>query len=343
MDKLVTIAIASYNNAPYIERCIDSVIQQSYRNLEILIVDDGSKDNTLSIIERYKEDKRVRILSKENGGLSSVRQMGMENAKGEYISFIDADDYLKPFYVESMVKKIVADDSDVCVCSTQFVDTNGIELPQETLSFYCKESERPYLTAASVLGDVKDALWYKLLLSDSWNKLYRMSTIRSTGVSFKIPKGLNGTDYLFNTLLAVHELKYSTIAETGYVHVIYSSSAVHRKNKDIQKTYQIIIHELIEESKKLNSYNNIKRRIIVEYFVSLMSAYDDLYKESNDYKEVLRSFKICRDRHLDYVKTENIETCKVNEMPTKKTKIFLVLHNYLHGLLPLYFLILKRA
>ena len=102
-DTLVTIVIASYNNSKYIARCLDTVVHQTYNNLEIIIIDDGSTDNTKVICQRFMIDRRVHFLEKQNGGLSSSRQLGLEQANGVYISFIDADDYLTPRYVEDFV------------------------------------------------------------------------------------------------------------------------------------------------------------------------------------------------------------------------------------------------
>lgn len=341
MNHIVTVSIASYNNAPYIERCIESVLGQTYRNLDILIVDDGSKDDTLERLEKYKTEEKVRIITKENGGLSSVRQKSLEEATGDFICFIDADDYLMPSHVESMVKKIVADESDVCVCSTRFVNADGLDLAKESLPFKCKDSKTPYISSVLFLGDVKNALWYRLLLSDSWNKLYRLSSLRKTGVSFKMPKGLNGTDYLFNTLLAVHELKYSTIASAGYVHVIYPSSAVHRKNKRIQESYQIIIRELIKECESVGKYGQMKKRITVEYYSTLMSSYKDVLDDAQNYREVKKKFTECLNRHNDFIKREHIETSMISDMPTKELKGFVICHKYIHGVLPFYFAIVN--
>ena len=342
MNQIVTVSIASYNNAPYIERCIESVLGQTYRNLDILIVDDGSKDDTLERLEKYKTEEKVRIITKENGGLSSVRQKSLEEATGDFICFIDADDYLMPSHVESMVKKIVADESDVCVCSTRFVNADGLDLAKESLPFKCKDSKTPYISSVLFLGDVKNALWYRLLLSDSWNKLYRLSSLRKTGVSFKMPKGLNGTDYLFNTLVAVHGLKYSLTSNEGYVHVIYPSSAVHRKNKKLQTSYQIVIHELIKECESVGEYDQMKKRITVEYYSSLMSTYNDVLNDAHTYKETKQMFAACNASHKEFVKNENIELCEINELPTKSLKGFVMCQKYFQGLLPFYFYLVKE-
>ena len=204
MNVLVTVAIASYNNAPYIKRCIESVLAQTYQNLEILIVDDGSKDNSLEIVEKYKDDSRVRIVSKENGGLSTVRQFSIDHAKGEFVCFIDADDYLQDNYVEVMLKKLLADNSDVCVCSTRFENKDSSYIENASLFWKNIDSLTPYRSTPSFLSGIDGHEYNNLHLSDSWNKMYRLSSIRNSGVKFCMPKELNGSDSLFNLLLALH-------------------------------------------------------------------------------------------------------------------------------------------
>ena len=95
MEKLVSIIVPVYNVDKYLERCVNSIIQQSYRNLEIILVDDGSTDNSGTICDTYKEkDDRIIVIHKENGGLSDARNAGIKIFTGEYVTFIDSDDYV---------------------------------------------------------------------------------------------------------------------------------------------------------------------------------------------------------------------------------------------------------
>ena len=138
MEPLISLCIASYNNALYLERMIQSAINQTYNNLEILIVDDGSTDNTSKIINKYIKVKKIIYIQKENGGLSSSRQLALKNAKGKYICFVDADDYLSKDYISHLYKCIKKHNSDICVCGTKFIDENGNELQKETKECQCK-------------------------------------------------------------------------------------------------------------------------------------------------------------------------------------------------------------
>ena len=102
MDKdLISIIVPIYNVEKYIKKCIDSIINQTYTNLEIILVDDGSPDNCGKICDKYKEkDDRIKVIHKKNGGLSDARNAGIDIATGEYITFIDSDDYVAENYIE---------------------------------------------------------------------------------------------------------------------------------------------------------------------------------------------------------------------------------------------------
>ena len=99
MDPLVSIIVPVYNVKPYLNRCVDSLLGQSYQNMELLLVDDGSTDGSEALCDEYAaQDARVRVLHKKNGGLSDARNAGVDAAKGEYLSFVDGDDWVSPYY-----------------------------------------------------------------------------------------------------------------------------------------------------------------------------------------------------------------------------------------------------
>lgn len=117
MEKLVSVIIPVYKVEKFLSECIESVINQTHKNLEIILVDDGSPDNCGEICDEYaKRDNRVKVIHKENGGLSSARNAGLEVANGEYISFIDSDDYVANNYIEKLYKLCVENDADIAEC-----------------------------------------------------------------------------------------------------------------------------------------------------------------------------------------------------------------------------------
>lgn len=134
MEQKVSIIVPVYNVEKYLKRCVDSIIEQSYKNLEIILVDDGSKDNSFSICKEYEsKDSRVRIFHKENEGLGLTRNYGIEKSTGEYITFVDSDDYLTLDAVETMVEKAAVTNADVVVANMFYKDKEMKVMIEERL------------------------------------------------------------------------------------------------------------------------------------------------------------------------------------------------------------------
>lgn len=124
MKKEVSVIVPIYNAHKYLKRCIRSILDQTYENLDIVLIDDGSQDNSLEICKRFeKEDQRVRVFHKENGGVSSARNYGIKKAQGEYIVFIDADDRVETSFIESLLAK--AKENSIVICSFVYGDEDG--------------------------------------------------------------------------------------------------------------------------------------------------------------------------------------------------------------------------
>ena len=132
---LVSVIVPIYNVQDYIGRCIESILRQSFQNLEILLVNDGSIDNSRQICEAYaNKDKRIKIIDKENGGLSDARNVGIKAARGDYIVLVDGDDYIKDDYVWILLKETIRTGAEVTICSFDVVDDDGNLITNENLS-----------------------------------------------------------------------------------------------------------------------------------------------------------------------------------------------------------------
>lgn len=127
-DEIISIIIPVYNVERYLKRCLDSVLMQTYSKLEIILVDDGSTDNSGVICDEYScLDTRIKVIHKKNGGLSSARNEGMRHATGRFVAFLDSDDYIDPFMYETMLDVLMKTKSDMAICGINFVDENGEE------------------------------------------------------------------------------------------------------------------------------------------------------------------------------------------------------------------------
>ncbi len=133
-SKTVSLIIPVYNMKDYLDRCMQSVFAQTYRSLEILLIDDGSKDESATLCDEYaKKDPRVRVIHKQNGGLSSARNAGLDVATGDYISFLDSDDFIHPQMIELLVYGLEKADADLSICYIQ--NTESSEIPESNINF----------------------------------------------------------------------------------------------------------------------------------------------------------------------------------------------------------------
>ena len=176
---LISVVVAVYNVEKYIGWCLESIVNQTYKNLQIICVNDGSKDSSLQILEEYaKKDPRIEIVSQPNGGLSAARNAGMKVAKGEFITFVDGDDELKKNAIERVVAHI-DDEIDAVWFEPEIIYQANAEMRRGDEWYY------------SLKGDGKHRVSDKVLLTgdvNAWDKVFRLSTIRKYGLEF--PQGM---------------------------------------------------------------------------------------------------------------------------------------------------------
>ena len=165
----ISVIIPVYNVAPYLREALDSVVRQTYRNLDVIIVDDGSTDGSDAICEEYRSDPRVRVIHQENRGLSNARNRGLDLAGGEYIAFLDSDDAYDPEFAEKMLEAI--ENVDVAVCRYDVhrgkLDTGGRTEPPIKEGWYDREEA----LRALVNGSINNSVWNKIYRKELWNRI----------------------------------------------------------------------------------------------------------------------------------------------------------------------------
>lgn len=162
---LVSVIIPFYNVEKYIAECLESVINQSYDNIEIIMVDDGSPDNSLQIVKEYaKQDGRIKVVEQANGGVASARNHGIRESKGEFIAFVDSDDWVSTDYISHLMELQKHDDADMCMTTHFFVQKSDAQGTQITIKTITNEE------AAVLLLSPK-------MVVGSYNKLYRKTWI----------------------------------------------------------------------------------------------------------------------------------------------------------------------
>lgn len=222
----VSIIVPVYNKEKYIKRCIESILNQTLDEIEILIINDGSSDNSLNIInELIKKDKRVIVVDKNNEGLTKTRNLGLKLAKGKYILFVDADDYIEKSMLEDMYKKIEKDNLDLLTSDIKIERNSEIIKIENDLEINENDS-------------LKGKEYLKLLLQELafgavWNKLIRREMCIDNKIFFN-EKIFLGEDYNFLCRLSKYLNKVGKI-ENSYYHYIKESnesSVIKSKNID---------------------------------------------------------------------------------------------------------------
>lgn len=210
--QLISIVVPAYNIELYIARCLDSLLSQTYRNLEIIVVNDGSTDETGAIIDAYaSRDSRVVAVHKENGGVSSARICGIHAAKGDYIGFVDGDDFAEPEMFSRLLKNMLEYNADISHCGYQMV------FPDGHVDMY-------YNTGKKLVQDretgLRDLIQGTFVEPGLWNKLYRREIVLGFEQSPLWRDGIRvNEDILMNYILFSRAQK-SVYEDIPYYHYI---------------------------------------------------------------------------------------------------------------------------
>lgn len=183
-EDLISVIIPVYNVEKYIERCIESITRQTYTNLEIIIIDDGSKDNSKAICQKLEnKDKRIKIYSQENKGAAAARNYGISKANGEYIGFVDSDDYIEEKMYEELIHSLKENNADIAICGRY------IENKDNNIVYTSKEN-RLLMTSDEALSEVNSLKSFDMSPCD---KLYKRAILNEV----KFPEGKNSEDFYF--------------------------------------------------------------------------------------------------------------------------------------------------
>ena len=304
MDHLVSIIIPVYNVEKYLSQCIESVINQTYKNLEIILIDDGSPDNCGEICDSYAEkDSRIIVLHKKNEGVSAARNDGIAISKGEYICFVDSDDYVLENYVETLYKTIVEKKVDVVSCGF-FRKYGGVlyhnKKDQYSVAVECNSSQGFY-----------DKLCIDFRADVPWNKIFKSSIIKEHHIAFQ-PGIHPGEDMLFVVSYTGYATSAAYISDALYIYVNSDTSVVKStENRSFYENNKRIVEILsLMENNSSGYYLNSIR--IKKMFALISILYDNkkfkLHNDVKDYKTEVKgnlnfflSYKISLRIKLRYI------------------------------------------
>lgn len=223
MNNLISIIVPVYNVERYIDQCIESIVNQSYKNIEIILVDDGSKDCSLEKCKKWERiDSRIKVIHQENQGEFGARNTGLHHARGEWLGFVDADDYVEYDMYEKLLARALADDSDCAGCEDIYEDEEKIKISQSQ----CEE----------VIVEGKENCIFKFLQlkipGGVCSKLIRKKLIIDNKIVFRNVK--HGPDLLFMGEYFTHCRRISLIAHP-YYHYIKHSESICNEVKESKK------------------------------------------------------------------------------------------------------------
>lgn len=301
-DDLISVIVPVYNCEKYVRQTLDSIVNQTYRNLEVLVIDDGSKDNSLAICREYLTDERVKVFPRENAGVAASRQFGVDVCRGTYFVTVDSDDYVALDYVEKLYGAIKAQKADISVCGvTCFNDGKdgeffGTTIPQ-------MEGEKLTVTEEILQSDFFQ-ISCDLVLTDSWNKMFRTQFVKDTNVRYELPNIYRGSELQVNHRLAIRCPTYAVCREALLFHRVREGSRVHTKDRPIQQGFEIITESLIKECDALGL--SIREELSKVYYSMVGLVVNDIFLRGGSIREKHEKFKTMISRNNAFL-TQNAE------------------------------------
>lgn len=288
MDKVVSIVVSVYNVERYLAECIESILKQTYRNIEILLIDDGSLDNSGKICDNYAEkDSRIKVIHKENGGASSARNVGLEEAKGEFVMFIDGDDFVDEHYIEKMYNNSQKNNSDLVFCGYwKYIDGKN-EQAQENLpkSIDVNIKNKAFIKFFSAFISYKNNI-----MGCCWRILYKKKILKDVRFNEQIRIA---EDLLFVLQVILKANTLSFISEGLYFYRQNSQSVLHNYKNNYLKNQTVLYYEI----KEIYSFINNK---------SLIDCY---------------GCRLCYESIVNELKFKQ-ESCRKNINAIRKSKLY---------------------
>ncbi len=280
---LISIIVPVYNVEKYLKRCLDSLINQTYKNIEIILVNDGSKDNSLKILKEYqKKDDRIIIIDKINEGVSVARNTGIKAASGKYIGFVDPDDWIENNMYENMLNTIEKYDCNIAFCN--YSKDSKIKITKKTLKI-----KKNVLGKLDIINDlicnmvgVNDFPKYHYVMGCVWRCLYKKSFIDQYNLRF-IPKITIMEDLLFTIEALIYCDKVCIDRGFYYHYMKNKSSSLHKYNKKMWMD-QVKVHNILENLIKEADLDEIMQNRLDSRYIAMAACAVNNEMKKNDAK-----------------------------------------------------------
>lgn len=311
---IVSVIVPVYNSENYLERCVNSILAQTFKDFELILVDDGSLDSSGKICERLKEkDERIVVIHKNNGGISDARNKGLEAAKGDYILFCDNDDTVEPKWIELLYKYVIQFQDSLVTCKYASLDMNtGVK----------RIMEIPCVEQTQAISYEEYYILYKYVYSSAiWIRIYRADIIRKNSIRFNTTIKKGGEDTLFNIDYMKHCNDFFFVDECLYNWIDNGSSA----SRDYEPhSYQKIRDLYFPRLPYISS--NYLQDFYDEYFWRIYNCFQ-ICEDSRNTESENEKTKYCNYILRDSVFIHTLNHASENACG-KKLKFVLKLKNY---------------
>lgn len=320
----VSIIIPVYNVAPYLKEALDSVINQTYKNIEIIIIDDGSTDGSGKVCDEYTTDSRVRVIHQDNQGLSSARNTGLDHATGDYIAFLDPDDAYHSEMIERMIYVIIKKNADLVACSYIIKETEGSLVDSKGIRIVGFEKNKKYTSreaiTAQLEGRFDEAAWNKLYKRELWeNERFPDGHIFEDMQVMPLIYERCNSIMNISDVLVFHRARKGSITNTRTLHIF----------KELFYAYSVLLN-YIDYAEP--SFSNKTIRIFHgNVFQVLAIRWLEFLKQEGNTKEV----NLLKNDIISYVDNEL-------SIKTAKAKTIWILFKFCPNLLPILRLCYKK-
>ena len=277
MENKISVIVPVYNTEDYLEKCIRSIMNQTYKNLEIITINDGSTDNSLSILEYLKkEDDRIIIINQENMGVSKARNKGLDYATGEFIGFVDSDDFLEEDMYDIMIKHLIEENADLCrIKAFIYNREGGIEEISNDRKIYTYNNELEIMNVY-LQNELKIAVWDKLFRKSAVENIRFDSSLFNEDAAYVWEACLNSRKVVMDTKQLYHHIKRSNNSLTSAPFSESNLTLYHYCKENLEKL--------------MDEYENREQQAYLFYFNGLFHLLK-VYKRDWDSNNLLNLYK----------------------------------------------------